>query len=169
MSADELLEDYRAARRAREESVEPRDLWVAAGTDVVFRWPSLQLAAAHGVHGAKSFVYLFDWVSPAFEGILGSCHALELPFVFGCVEEPAVQMFSGSGPEVDALSRNMQSAWLAFARDGIPSHDGIGEWSAWEPESRMTMMFGPHTGLVPAPRNDELAVLERHRPLVQRA
>jgi para-nitrobenzyl esterase len=169
MSADELLEDYRAARRAREESVEPRDLWVAAGTDVVFRWPSLQLAAAHGVHGAKSFVYLFDWVSPAFEGILGSCHALELPFVFGCVEEPAVQMFSGSGPEVDALSRNMQSAWLAFARDGIPSHDGIGEWSAWEPESRMTMMFGPHTGLVPAPRNDELAALERHRPLVQRA
>ncbi len=78
-------------------------------------------------------------------------------------------MFSGSGPEVETLSRNMQAAWLAFARDGDPSHDGIGEWSAWEPESRMTMMFGPHTGIVPAPRNDELAVLERHRPLVPMA
>jgi len=30
----------------------------------------------------------------------------------------------------------------------------------------MTMMFGPHTGAVPAPGNDELAVLERYRPLV---
>src|SRR6202000_2496491 len=50
MSADALLDHYRPTRRNRGESVEPRDLWVAAGTDVVFRWPSLQLAAAHGVH-----------------------------------------------------------------------------------------------------------------------
>ena len=118
--ADEVLDSYRAARQSREERVEPRDLWVAAGTDIVFRWPSLQLAATHGGHGGRSFVYLFDWESPAFEGILGSCHALELPFVFGVVHEPAVQMFSGSGPEVETLSRNMQAAWLAFARDGDP-------------------------------------------------
>jgi para-nitrobenzyl esterase len=168
IAADEILDSYRAERRARGEAVEPRDLWVAAGTDFVFRWPSLQLAATHGARGARSFVYLFDWESPAFEGILGSCHALELPFVFGAVEEPAVQMFSGTGPVVETLSQNMQAAWLAFARTGIPSHDGIGEWSVWEPESRLTMMFGPHTGLVPAPRNEELAVLERHRPLVVR-
>jgi para-nitrobenzyl esterase len=167
--ADDVLESYRTARQSREERVEPRDLWVAAGTDIVFRWPSLQLAATHGGRGGRSFVYLFDWESPAFEGILGSCHALELPFVFGVVHEPAVQMFAGSGPDVETLSRNMQTAWLAFARDGIPSHDGIGEWSAWEPESRTTMLFGPHTGLVPAPRNAELAVLERHRPLVASA
>jgi para-nitrobenzyl esterase len=78
-------------------------------------------------------------------------------------------MFSGSGPEVERLSRNMQAAWLAVAREGVPSHEGIGEWSAWEPESRTTMMFGPHTGLVPAPRNGELALLERYRPLVASA
>ena len=65
-----------------------------------------------------------------------------------------------------SVIEEQQAAWLAFARNGIPSHDGIGEWSAWEPESRMTMMFGPHTGVMPAPRNDELAVLERSRPLV---
>jgi para-nitrobenzyl esterase len=167
--AAEVLGAYEAARRARSESLEPRDLWVAAGTDIVFRWPSLQLAARHGGHNARSFVYLFDWESPAFGGILGSCHALELPFVFGAVHEPVVQMFSGSETEVETLSRNMQAAWLAFARNGIPSHDGIGEWSAWEPESRTTMMFGRQTGMVPAPRNDELAVLERYRPLVATA
>ena len=61
----------------------------------MFRWPSLQLAAAHQAHQASTYVYLFDWESPAFGGVLGSCHALELPFVFGAVGVPAVQLFSG--------------------------------------------------------------------------
>ncbi len=111
----------------------PTDIWVAAGTDIVFRWPSLQLAAAHVARGSRAFVYLFDWESPAFGGILGSCHALELPFVFGAVHLPVVQVFSGGGPAVEALSTQMQRAWLAFAAAGDPSHDGIGAWSTWDP------------------------------------
>ena len=47
MAAPEVLEAYRAARASRGESIEPNDIWVAIGTDIVFRWPSLQLAAAH--------------------------------------------------------------------------------------------------------------------------
>ena len=48
----------------------------------------------------------------------GSCHALELPFVFGAVHLPVVQVFSGGGPAVETLSAQMQRAWLAFAADG---------------------------------------------------
>lgn len=161
----EVIEAYREARRARSEAVEVRDVWVAAGTDLVFRWPSLQLAAAHGDDGSKTFAYLFDWESPAFDGLLGSTHALELPFVFGAVHVPVVQMFSGGGPAADTLSRQMQMAWLAFATRGDPSHEGIGEWRQWEPAGRATMVFGAHTGLVDAPRDSELAVWERFRPL----
>jgi para-nitrobenzyl esterase len=163
---DEVIDAYRTARRARGEPAEAQDIWVAAGTDVVFRWPSLQLAAAHVARGARAFVYLFDWESPAFGGMLGSCHALELPFVFGAVHLPVVQMFSGSGPAVAKLSDQMQRAWLAFAGGGSPSHAGIGEWLAWDPAGRATMIFGARTRLVDAPRNAELGVLERHRPLV---
>jgi para-nitrobenzyl esterase len=110
-------------------------------------------------------VYLFDWESPAFDGLLGSTHALELPFVFGAVHIPVVQLFSGGGLPADTLSRQMQMAWLAFASRGDPSHEGIGEWRQWEPAGRATMVFGARTGLVEAPRDQELAVLERHRPL----
>ncbi len=163
---DEVLEEYRAARLARSEAVEPREMWVAAGSDIVFRWPSLQLAATHAARGGRAFVYLFDWESPAFGGILGACHALELPFVFGVVDEPVVQIISGSGPEVDALSTAMQRAWLAFAREGEPSHEGIGAWAPWDPHRRATMIFGADIGSEDAPRNAELAVLERYRPLV---
>ncbi len=166
MPAGEVIDTYRSARRSRGEPVGPMDIWVAVGTDVVFRWPSLQLAATHAARGSRTFVYLFDWESPAFGGMLGSCHALELPFVFGAVHLPVVQMFSGGGPAVEALSEQMQRAWLAFAAGGNPTHGGIDEWLPWDPAVRSTMIFGARTSLAPAPRDAELAVLERHRPLV---
>jgi para-nitrobenzyl esterase len=166
MSGAEVIDAYRSARQGRGESIGASDIWVALGTDIVFRWPSLQLAAAHVARGARAYVYLFDWVSPAFGGILGSCHALELPFVFGAVHIPEVQVFSGGGAAVETLSAQMQQAWLAFANTGDPGHEGIGAWRAWDPAGRATMIFGAHTRLEDAPQNEELAVLERHRPLV---
>jgi para-nitrobenzyl esterase len=166
MSGAEVIDAYRAARQARGESIEASDAWVAIGTDIVFRWPSLQLAAAHVARGSRAYVYLFDWESPAFGGILGSCHALELPFVFGAVHLPVVQVFSGAGPAVENLSMQMQQAWLAFAATGDPAHERIGSWRQWDPAVRATMIFGADTRLERAPRNEELAVLERHRPLV---
>jgi para-nitrobenzyl esterase len=135
------------------------------GTDDVFRWRSLQLAAAQGAQGAPTFVYFFEWESPAFGGILGSCHALEVPFVFGAVRQPAVQLFTGAGPEVDALSSLMQHAWLAFARTGDPSHPALGTWPTWDPATRSTMVFGRQSGPVDGPRNQELSVWEKYRPL----
>jgi para-nitrobenzyl esterase len=161
----ELLAAYREARTARNEGVTARDMWVAVGTDNVFRWPSLQLAAAQRANGAAAYVYLFDWESPAFGGILGSCHALEIPFVFGAVRVPAVQLFTGGGSDVEALSKHMQSAWLSFARSGDPSPSDSLEWSQWDQTGRATMIFGPNTGVVNAPRDVELAILEQYRPL----
>jgi len=163
-----VIASYRAARRARAEPDGPSDIWVAAGSDIVFRWPSLQLAAAHTARGSRAYVYLFEWESPAFGGLLGSCHALEIPFVFGAVDRPVVQVFSGSGPDVERLSASMQRAWLVFAASGDPGHDGIGAWRPWDPAARATMVFGVRTRLVDAPRNEELAALEEHRPLVTR-
>jgi para-nitrobenzyl esterase len=165
-SPREVVDGYRAARRARGERVSPTDIWVAVGSDIVFRWPSLQVASAHTARGSRAFVYLFEWESPAFGGLLGSCHALELPFVFGAVHVPVVQMFSGSGREVTVLSEQMQGSWLAFARSGDPGHQGVGDWAPWDSQRRSTMIFGERTRLELAPRNGELGLLERHRPLV---
>jgi para-nitrobenzyl esterase len=145
--------------------VTPTALWVAAGTDIVFRWPSFQLAATQAARGDRTFMYLFTWESPALGGMLGACHALDLPFVFGAVHVPAVQLFSGGGPEVDRLSQDMQDAWLAFARHGDPSHAGIGEWRVWDATVRRTMIFGARSGLEDAPRDEELALFGQYRPL----
>jgi para-nitrobenzyl esterase len=163
--AAEVVESYRSAREARGEPTGPRDLWVAAGSDLVFRWPSLQIATAQRAHQPATFVYLFTWASPAFGGLLGSCHALELPFVFGAVRHDAIASFAGGGPEALALSARMQRAWLSFARTGDPSHDDIGEWPGWDAERRATMVFGAESGAVDAPRDEELAVWSGLVPL----
>ena len=81
-----------------------------------------------GSRGAGTYVYLFTWETPAFGGLLGSCHALEIPFVFGTVTNPVIQQFAGGGEDAFALSAGMRQAWISFARTGSPSGDLVGEW-----------------------------------------
>jgi para-nitrobenzyl esterase len=176
-SAEGLIEGYRSARAARGEGTEPRDLWVAIATDSVFRGPSVLLADSHAlagsvgvavespVPGPGTYVYLFTWETPAFGGLLGSAHALEIPFVFGTVINPIVQQFSGGGDDALRLSEGMRQAWISFAWTGSPSADLIGEWPVWDPIRRPTMVFGPWPGTegmwraVDAPRDEELLSL----------
>jgi para-nitrobenzyl esterase len=148
------------ARADRGESVTPRDLWVAVSTEGIFRWPSVRMADAHAAvadPGVGTYAYLFTWESPAFGGYLGSCHALEIPFVFGTVHNPGVQGFSGGGEEAFALSASIRRAWVDFARTGVP-----GTWPAWDADRRPTTVLGPWPGSeglvhqVDRPRDDEL-------------
>lgn len=158
------LDTYRRARRRRGEPDDPRSLWVAMGSDLVFRWPSLRLAAAQHHHQPETFVYLFTWETPVLGGILGSCHALEIPFVFGGVRDPVVAAFTGGGPEAEALADLMQPAWTAFARSGDPSHPAL-HWPAWDASRRATMVFGRDGSWQEGPLDEELAVWAAVAPL----
>ncbi|MGH8979417.1 MAG: carboxylesterase/lipase family protein, partial [Acidimicrobiales bacterium] len=165
-SPDEVVETYRAVRGRRGEPVAPRDIWIAAATDLVFRWPSLRLAATVGANGGRAFVYLFTWESPVLGGALGACHALEVPFVFGTLRDPPVAAMAGKGPRAIELSDRMQAAWAAFARSGDPSNPRTGPWPHWDPGRRATMVLGRDVGVEDAPRDEELATWEALLPLV---
>ena len=162
---ERVVDLYRNVRARRGEPSSPRDLWLAAGSDIVFRWPSLQLAAALRMHDSRTYVYLFTWESPAFDGVLGATHALEVPFVFGTHVNPAVARFSGGGVDADRLSAAMQASWVAFARSGDPSNPLTGTWPQWEPERRPTMVFGRSVVVEEKPRDEELALWEATSPL----
>jgi para-nitrobenzyl esterase len=148
------IERYRAAREGRAD-VSPRELWYAIETDRWFRVPATRLAAAQASHQPATYAYLFTWKSPALGGMLGSCHALEIPFVFGCVGERLVQRFTGDHPAVAEISRRMQDAWLAFARTGDPSHEGLGSWPRYETSRRATMLLGEECRVEHAPFESE--------------
>jgi len=152
-ASDAVIASVAAARAGRGESTEPRDLWTAVATEFVFRVGSVALADAHAAAadpGVGTFAYLFTWESPIFGGVLGSCHALEIPFVFGTVANPMVQGFSGGGDDALALSDAMRSSWTSYARTGQPSAAVAGagsvEWPSWDPTHRPTTVLGPWPG-----------------------
>ncbi len=136
-----LVETYRASRGAKKLPTDNLDIFDAVATDVRFRMPSLKLALNQRATGGKAYVYLFTHASPARRGALGSCHALELPFVFGTLDAPTQDRFAGTGPDVERLSRDMMDAWLSFARTGNPAANAVGAWSAYDEARRPTMVF----------------------------
>jgi para-nitrobenzyl esterase len=42
----------------------------------------------------------------------------------------------------------MQQAWLAFARTGAPSHNGLPHWPRYAEDHAATMTLGRRTGVV---------------------
>jgi len=116
-------------------------LWNVIMTDRVFRIPAIRLAEAQVQHQPdNTFMYLFEFASTAFEGRLGSCHALEIPFVFDNLDRPGVAMFTGDNPPA-VLADAMSDAWLAFAHTGNPGHPALPQWPAYHPSERATMHF----------------------------
>ena len=70
-------------------------------------------------------------------------HALEIPFVFGSTR--GWHGVFGTEPPA-TLVDDMHQAWINFVRSGNPSHDGIGEWPAYDVDRRPTMRFGGADG-----------------------
>ena len=104
--------------------------------DAVFGMPMIHLAERHR---APTWMYRFDWPTPAFGGQLGAMHALEVFLMWMDPERRGVQMVLGGPPgaEVRALADRMKRAWLAFVRDGDPGPD----WPRYAPPTRTTRLF----------------------------
>ncbi len=151
-----VIETYRQARNGRA-SVEPGELLDAIESDRTFRLPAIRLAESQRPHEPRTFMYFFTWESPARRGTLGSCHALELPFMFGTLSAPTMDRFAGKGPDADALSVRMMDAWIAFARSGRPSHASLPEWPAYDSAKRATLVFDRTCELVQGPLDAERA------------
>jgi para-nitrobenzyl esterase len=151
-----LLEAYRASRGALGLPHDNRALLRAIEGDLRFGIPTLRFADLYASRGVPTFTYRFTYSSPALRGALGSCHALELPFVFGTLHAPEQDRFAGKGPKVEALSLLMQRTWLAFAKNGTPAHADLPPFPAHSSATRPTMIFDLDTHLAEAPFGAEL-------------
>ena len=154
-----LVEVFRTTRKtaglATPGTAENVDLADAIGAEM-WHGSCHNLALAQAMH-APTFVYLFTHESPAMRGLLGAAHALEIPFVFGtfnssavqssdqaaapvAIPDPQLSRFAGAGVSVEQLGREMQQAWLTFARTGTPTTSDT--WPSYEEQTRPTMIFG---------------------------
>lgn len=147
--AKEVADVYRSSRTARGLPASNHDIVDALGTASRFRIPAIRMAETQAAHQLRTFVYQVD----RERGALGACHGIEIPFVFGT-------LWPSAGGDARRFSHQMMDAWIAFARTGDPSHDGIGDWPAYERDGRQTMVFGDECGAQPAPFEEERAVWE---------
>lgn len=109
----------------------PQKAYVAVTTDARFVCPSRRIARAAAAGQAEPvwryfFTHTLD-SSPA--RAFGAFHGLELPFVFGTLED--VAGFRPSAEELE-LSRTMGLAWASLARSGRPELPPAG-WPVYEP------------------------------------
>ncbi len=94
-------------------------------TELRFRRPMLRYADARG---RNTWLYQFDWPSPALGGWLGATHAVEIPFVFGNFDLRTTAKFVGSGSDATQLSNQLMALWGHFARHGAPP----AHWPAYD-------------------------------------
>ena len=98
--------------------------------DPIFRPLALRQAKNRVAAGcAPVYLYLFRWESPVLDGFFGSTHCLEIPFVFDNVL--LHRTFTGGGEDAVGLGHRMSGAWTSFAREGVPSAEGLPEWKPW--------------------------------------
>ena len=152
------IDGYREARTARGESSEPLAIWNALMTDQMFRIPAIRTAELHSAHTPQTFMYVFDHASPALEGRLGSCHSLDIPFIWGTYGADNMRGFCGSGATVEALSSVMMDLYVAFARNGDPATDALPDWPRYDTARRATMHLGEKCHVEDAPCEPERAI-----------
>ncbi len=123
----------------------PHFLMSAVHTDFAFRFRAWDLVDARITNSAPTWMYWFTWETPAFGGILGCCHALDIPFAFDNLHAPGGDMFTGTGTEREAIARRFADEIVHFAVHGHPS------WSQYDLARRDTLVIDSTVDLVSDP------------------
>ncbi|MBR6410093.1 MAG: carboxylesterase family protein [Clostridia bacterium] len=108
--------------------------------ELLFRGPAIHQAEAHARNGGKT--YLYFWNEPSALPHRGSCHAVELAYVFGNTSDTVY-----TGREADpGLSGLVMDMWANFAKTGDPSAHEL-NWKPFLPAEPHTMVLSRKPGL----------------------
>jgi len=133
-----------------------RDNWTAFTNEALFRLPAIRTAEIQSRYN-DTYMYYFAWPS-AVPG-LGSCHALELPFVFNTLDCKGSREFAGDNPPKRTAQR-MQKTWVAFASAGNPNNPEIPVWEPYNMEKRKTMIIDNEWKQQEDPEGESRRILE---------
>lgn len=142
--------------------------WNVLTTDRDWRGPTRDVATHHAASGAPVFVYELTYKSTALSGALGAAHAIDIPFVFGNLDQPGVCEFVGSDAaqhdERLAVQRFCVQAWSAFVRGGAPAASDLPPWPRYDAERRMIMAIGAEPAASPDPHRERVDRWEQLQP-----
>jgi para-nitrobenzyl esterase len=108
-----------------------------------------------------TYVYQLNWGAKR-DGIRWAPHASDIPLVFnnlGKGTEFGADAVAGD-PDAPKLSQLMSTAFLAFARTGIPTTPDLPYWPTYDLQNRLTMIFDLPCRLESDPRRQERQLVE---------
>jgi len=125
-----------------------------------FWMPTQQLAEAHAAGGGVAYLYELAWPAPAGGGILGACHGLDGPLVFGNLEDGLAARLIGPPPypAAEEVSAQFRTAWTRFATAGDPG------WPAYDPRQRLTRVFDLPPSVTLYPEETSRLLWQDHAP-----
>jgi para-nitrobenzyl esterase len=133
----------------------PKDLISAVSTDTGFRQRAISFAEQRVSASQPTWMYWFTWQTPAMDGILGCCHALDIPFAFGNLEAPGAEMFLGDGSDRQPIADRFTAEITQFAHHGHPS------WSQYDTDTRATLRIDEKTELILDPEQEIRALFSQ--------
>lgn len=125
----------------------PAQLIAAVQTEQTFRQPALVLSEKRAHKGTATWMYWFTWASSAFDGLVGSCHALDIPFVFDNLSAPGIGMLLGDRPGQQAVATRFADEVTDFAAKGHAA------WPTYDLGSRSTLRIDDVTEVVDDPES----------------
>jgi para-nitrobenzyl esterase len=125
-----------------------KDLCSALQTDVSFRSRAISLAERRADAETATWMYWFTWQSPAFGGILGCCHALDIPFAFDNLNQDGANMFTGDGPERAHVAATFADNIAGFAKTSQAA------WPAYDRQDRSTLEINESTEVLSDPESE---------------
>ncbi|MFF5019342.1 carboxylesterase/lipase family protein [Streptomyces sp. NPDC001165] len=136
----------------------PDELYELVNSDWLFRMPSLQLAKAQITGGGRAHLYELAWSAPGMGGVLGACHGLDVPLVFGNLSsgQPAALIGESPSPSAEELSARMRTAWTSFAGHGDPG------WGPYDFSHRLTQLFDTQPTVTAYPEETSRLIWRDH-------
>jgi para-nitrobenzyl esterase len=149
--ADAILAAYSHATDAQATRAS-KDL----ASDTMFHWNMFTWAALQARYG-KAPAYAYWFHRPTDANPDGSGHGSEVPLVFANEDHRA-----GRAPwteEDRALSNQLQSYWVNFAKSGDPNSAELPRWPKFQPGKATVMSLGKDSKPIPVPAEWRLKVL----------
>jgi para-nitrobenzyl esterase len=152
--------DGEQAYRAAFPDASAERLYELVQSDWLFRMPTLCLAQAQAAGGGVAYLYELAWAAPAGGGVLGACHGLDGPLVFGSLEEGFGARLIGPPPfpAAEEVSAQFRTAWTSFAATGDPG------WPAYHPAERLTRVFDLPAAVTAYPEEASRRLWQHHTP-----
>lgn len=125
----------------------PSQVLMALITETLYRGPMTRAAEAKvAAGGAPVYLYNFAWRCPVDDGLWGTPHATDIPFIFGTLDD--ARQITGDAASARIVSRALMTAAISFARTGNPNNSLMPAWTPYDAQRRPTMVIDEHCSLV---------------------